>query len=819
MKSHVDFLNACDAVLSAAARRGLLYRTVENAACDGRTLVLDGRELLQFGSGSYMGLETDERLKEGAIEAIRRFGTQFPSSRAYLSAPLYENLLSAVFGLPTLVTASTTLAHQAAVPVIVEDRDAVIFDQQVHATVQAVLDRVRVHGVHVEMLRHNRMDVLEARVDALRREYRRVWYMADGVYSMYGDRAPMGDMMRLLDRFEALHPYLDDAHGMSWTGTHGRGHVLEALPSHPRQIVATSLAKSFSSGGGALLVPDADTRRGIRMLGPSLVFSGPLQPSNLGAAIASARLHLSPEIVSRQEALCERLLHVNRRCRELGLPLLSDALVPIRFVGLGPPAASIALVERLLADGFYCNAAVFPAVPMQRAGVRFTVTLHQHMADLDAFLEAMARHLPEVLADEGLDLAWVRETFGLAPVAPPEQAARHTEGLTARVAASSGALKLRHERSIVAFEPACWDAWFGGRGAFEWEALRGLEEAFSGQSRPEDNWAFHYYEVRDAEGTPVLATFFTEALWKEDMLAPEGVSQEVEAIRVTEPGYLVARYLAMGTLLTEGEHLWMDRTRDWRAALALVLQAARDEQAACGATHLVVRDVPAGDTQLDAWLTEQGFARFPMPESLVQTLDWQDLPAYLASLSQKSRRHVRREVLPWEDAYEVEVLGAAGRWPDEDEFRSLHDLYLQVKRRNLRVNTFSLPSDFLAGMLASPAWEILALRLRESPSRPVVGFVLLYHGHGHAVPLLVGMDDRHVGSQGLYRQLLWQAVQRARARGAHTVHHGLGTALEKSRLGARVRAMNVYLQSSDTYAAELLAQLGLDAVRRTGHAP
>jgi 7-keto-8-aminopelargonate synthetase-like enzyme len=79
------------------------------------------------------------RLKQGTIDAVLRYGTQFASSRCYLSAPPYrelEHLLQRIVDAPVLVTPTTTLGHLTAIPTLIGENDAVIMDQQVHHSVQ-----------------------------------------------------------------------------------------------------------------------------------------------------------------------------------------------------------------------------------------------------------------------------------------------------------------------------------------------------------------------------------------------------------------------------------------------------------------------------------------------------------------------------------------------------------------------------------------------------------------------------------------------------------------------------------------------------------
>ena len=209
---------------------------------------------MNFSSCSYLGLELDPRLNAAARDAVDRYGTQFSSSRSYLSHGMYEELeqlLGTVFRKPVVVAPTTTLGHLSMIPVLVGDNDAVILDHQVHASVATAAQQVKARGVKVEMIRHNNMAMLEQRINKLKDQYENIWYLADGIYSMFGDGAPMEDLKRLHDTYPQLQLYIDDAHGVSWHGTHGRGYVLEQLKGEwpERMYLTGSMAKSFGCVG------------------------------------------------------------------------------------------------------------------------------------------------------------------------------------------------------------------------------------------------------------------------------------------------------------------------------------------------------------------------------------------------------------------------------------------------------------------------------------------------------------------------------------------------------------------------------------------
>jgi 7-keto-8-aminopelargonate synthetase-like enzyme len=791
VKTLEERLALLDRMLTEPADRGLLLQTVDDEPLNGRTISLSGKERLNFGSCSYLGLEMDERMRRAVCDAVMRYGTQFSSSRSYISAPLYtqvEERLSEMFGGHVLVAPSTTLGHLAAIPVLAGENDAILLDQQVHHSVHLAVNQARTQGSTVDVLRHDDLDALEEAIErAIAAGHPKVWYMTDGVYSMFAERPPLDDLRRLLDTYEQLHLYIDDSHGVSWTGKHGRGPTLDAMGGHPRLIVTGSLNKSFAAAGGALVFPDAELKRRVRTIGGPMIFSGPVQPPMLGAALCSAEIHLSDEIVERQQQLMERIELCTRLMEEFDLPLIAHDPAPIRYVVLGLPRVAEQVVERMLDDGFYTNLAIFPAVPMRQCGVRVTLTLHHTLQDIRDLVEALARHVPVALAAER--------------------------------ARTSTTLRLDRASTVDDLDAEEWDARLESRGTFGTDGLRFLEQAFSRGDRPEDEWEFRYYVVRDQANRPVAATFFTLSLWKDDTLSPERVSEIVEERRVDDPYWLTSRTFAMGSLFTEGDHLWLDRAGDWEGALDQLLTAVAEDAREFDAKTIVLRDLDSGDRDLAAALRHRGFVEVAMPETLIVDPVIGNDEEWLAGLSAKSRYHQRREVLPYDDTFDVEFLRKGGREVSDDELRHLYWLYRNVWQRRLDLNTFSLPETLFTDMLDHDRWELMLLRLREDPDAPPVAIGAHFRGEHHYAPMLVGLDYEYVYSHHSYRQALRQALLRARALGAKSVPWGMGATLEKRRFGAKPVARSAFVQTSDHYALEVLASLQADvASDRVGQA-
>jgi 7-keto-8-aminopelargonate synthetase-like enzyme len=412
---HEQILEITNQNVITSRELGIIHLTDETDVLDGRHLSIRGRETINFATCGYMGLEMDDRLKQGVIDAVKKYGTAFASTRVYVNVKLYqemEQLLRKMFQQPVLLLANVTLSHISNIPILVKDDDAVIMDTMVHDSVQTAVQLLKARGIKIDVIRHNRMDHLEAKINELKGSYRKIWYMADGVYSMYGDGAPMDEIYNLMNRYEQFHLYIDDTHGMSWTGKNGAGYVMSQVPYfHPKMILVTSLNKAFGAAGGITVFPDEKTYEYARNLSKPFIFSGPIQPPMLGACIASARIHLSPEIYTMQQQLLDRIKYVNQLCHEMQLPLMWENRTPVFFIGVSKPMVAFSMVKRLLNRGFLFNLSVFPSVAINNAGLRLPISRNHTFEDLRGLITNIAEELPDAFDEAGITPKDVYKSF------------------------------------------------------------------------------------------------------------------------------------------------------------------------------------------------------------------------------------------------------------------------------------------------------------------------------------------------------------------------------------------------------------------------
>lgn len=781
--------------------------TDQNKKIDSNSISLEGKEVVNFGSCSYLGLEFDSRLKEASKKAIDDYGTQFSESRAYVSVSLYkelEDLFEKIFELPVVITQTTTLAHIAAIPVLVESNDCIIMDHQVHNSVQTAVNLVKSKGVTVELLRHNRMDLLEERIIALRSKHKKIWYMADGIYSMFGDVSPVKEIYALMDKYPELNYYVDDAHGMSIYGKNGRGYVLSKMPIHKRAIVATSLVKAFPTGGAVLVFPTKEQAHLVRSCGSTLITSGPMQPAQLGAAIAAAKIHLTEEIYELQTDLQDNIRFANLMLKKYKLPVVSPSDAAVFFVGVNLPKLGINMVHRLKNKGFYVNLGIFPAVPIKNTGIRFTITRLHTFKQIKDMISTLASELPIAMLEENIQLKDIYKAFKMKM---PDEISLDKKVET--VINQSLSLKLHHYSSITQIDKIGWNELFEEKGIFDWDGLQTLEKSFSNNELPEDNWDFNYVIIKDYNNKPVVATFLTTALWKDDMLSPADISENIELQRITNPYYLTSKVISTGSLLTEGEHIFIDKSSTfWKDAMLLLFDKMYSLEEENNCSNIVLRDFSIQDPELDTFLVDNGFFKVALPENnIITNLDWENRSDYYMRLTTRSKRHFRQDVERHEEKFEIKI---ETDYSDEN-MEYWYSLYLNVKNNNLALNVFKLQPKVFKEMLLNQNWEVLSLNVKNkfdfNGIRKPVAIAFCYKTSTMYEPVIIGMDYCYNESYKTYKQLLFQLIQRAKTINCKKINLGFSASIEKKKLGATSISTFGYMQAKDNYNFQVLANM------------
>lgn len=793
--NHNNIMDTIDVSIENAKENNVLHHYAQNEFLKGGHLKIDDNDLWHFANTGYLGLEQDYRLKTAAAKAIFNYGTQFPLSKTYVSHPLYnelELLLHQIYRKQPLVVAkNSTLAHIGTIPHIVDYGDLVILDHQVHWSVQNACAVLKNKGIPVLMIRHNNMEQLEEFILKYTNQYKKIWYMADGIYSMYGDTLPVADIDRFLKKYKNFHLYVDDVHGMSWLGTHGSGFISSHWPKlDQRMVLITTLSKTFGASGAVILSGDATVIGKIKNFGGPLTFSAQLEPASVAAAIASAKIHLSPEIYNLQNALWSRIRVFQDLLVEAKIPLMSTGETPVFYVATGMPETAYYLIKKLALDGFYVNPGLFPAVPANNAGLRITVCNHNHLGEIVGLAKSLKKHFPKALIATGnsyekLGRSFKRKFSDVMELKIPQKSIFNSQSFT----------------SILEINPDEWNRYLIDQ-AFDYDGFAFIEKYFSSLDKEDPNYMeFKYHLVRNHLNEVEALTQTSVSLWKEDMLAQESVSNKIEEIRKSDPRFLTEKVLSTGSVFSEGLHFYLNKNAKSNTHLERTffdLLEVDFEQHNYG--KLVLRDLNKKSYLYDT-LYDRGYVMVEMPDTAIfSNFDWVEVSEFENILSKRSRRHFREEVLPFIDHYQIETVDVLS----EEDLKRAYELYLNVKENNIAINNFSYNYDLFQEMNNSELWKFLLLKEKDSNTIDGIMFCYINKANNSFNPILVGMTSDEGGRLNRYRQLLFHTILYAKANNYSKIYFGLSAIFEKRKLGAKVFYKSAFVRMKDNYNSDLL---------------
>jgi 8-amino-7-oxononanoate synthase len=362
MRSLDDFARDKLALLDAASLR---RRLVDSPREDGIWIVHEGRRLLSFSCNDYLNLTQHPAIKAAAIAAVERWGVGAGASRLVTgNHPLLgelERRLARIKGAEAAcVFGSGYLANAGIIPSLVGRDDVVLVDALAHACIWAgaQLSRAR-----VLTFRHNDLGHAAALLEAHRREHGHALLATDGVFSMDGDLAPLGDLAALC----ALHDtwlMADDAHGLGVVGG-GRGSSFAGGGKADVPLQMGTLSKAIGGYGGYLCASEAVIDL-IKTRARTLIYSTGLPPPTVAAAIAALDL-----IEAEPGWAAEPLRKARLFTALLGLPAAESPIVPVL---IGEPEPTLAASRMLADEGFLVTAIRPPTVPDGTARLRVTFT-------------------------------------------------------------------------------------------------------------------------------------------------------------------------------------------------------------------------------------------------------------------------------------------------------------------------------------------------------------------------------------------------------------------------------------------------------------
>ena len=353
-------------------KRRHLYRSLnETVREDGIWIERNGRQLLSFSCNDYLNLTQHPVIKQAAIAAIEEYGAGSGASRLVTgNHPLYAKLESRLAQFKhteaACVFGSGYLANTGIIPVVIGRDGLVLLDELSHACIYAGAQLSR--GT-VATFRHNDVTHTRELLSVHRGDHDHAIIVTDGVFSMDGDRAPLGELLALAEDYDAWL-MSDDAHGLGVIGA-GRGSSFVGNSHIPVPLQMGTLSKAVGSYGGYLCA-SASVVELMRNRARTLIYSTGLPPACVGAAIAALDL-----IERDPKYAAQPVRKAKAFTKRAGL---ADAQSPIVPIVVGDEETALAHSRLLEEEGFLAVAIRPPTVKPGTARLRLTFTA-QHPDD------------------------------------------------------------------------------------------------------------------------------------------------------------------------------------------------------------------------------------------------------------------------------------------------------------------------------------------------------------------------------------------------------------------------------------------------------
>ncbi len=350
---------------------------------EGTEVKINGRKLIMLGSNNYLGLTTHPKVKEAAIEAVKKYGTSSTGSRFMngtlkIHRELEDKLAEFLHREACIVFSTGYQANVGTISSLIGRNDIAITDKEDHAS---IIDGVRMSYGSMLRFKHNNMADLRHVLESAPKDAGKL-LIIDGVYSMAGDIAPLPEIMKIAKEF-GVRVMVDDAHSIGVLGENGRGTSNYFHMDKETDIIMGTFSKSFASLGG-FIAGDEDVIFYVKHTARSFIFSASMSPANTGAAIAALEVIKSePERIEHLWKIADRM---RNGLKQLGFDV-GTSNTPIIPVYIRDRMKTVLMWKELFDNGVYCNPVLPPAVPPTESLLRTSYIATHTEEQIDRALE------------------------------------------------------------------------------------------------------------------------------------------------------------------------------------------------------------------------------------------------------------------------------------------------------------------------------------------------------------------------------------------------------------------------------------------------
>ncbi len=353
----------------------------------GASIRVGGTEVLNFCANNYLGLADDPRIVAAAKQALDQWGYGLASVRFICGTQdihkQLERRISAFLGTEdTILYSSCFDANGGLFETLLGEQDAVISDELNHAS---IIDGIRLCRARRLRYRNRDMADLEAQLQASADARRRL-IATDGVFSMDGYVAPLGEICELAERYDAM-VMVDDSHAVGIAGERGRGTPELHGVTDRVDIVTGTLGKALGGASGGFTSGRREIVDLLRQRSRPYLFSNSVAPAVAGASLAVLDLLEGGDDLRAR--LRENTAWFRERMTSLGFDILPGDH-PIVPVMIGDAALATRMADLLLAKGVYVIGFSYPVVPVGKARIRTQLSAAHTRADLETAADAFA---------------------------------------------------------------------------------------------------------------------------------------------------------------------------------------------------------------------------------------------------------------------------------------------------------------------------------------------------------------------------------------------------------------------------------------------
>jgi glycine C-acetyltransferase len=347
--------------------------------------IVDGKEVVMLCSNNYLNLSTHPKVRRAAREAIKTHGAGSGSVRPIAgNMDLHEELERRIARFKrreaALYYMSGFAGNAGLIPQLAGEGDALFTDELNHGS---IIDGVRLTKAQRFIYKHKDVADLERVLREADPKFKKLLVISDGVFSMDGDIAPVGDIAKLAEEFGAM-VYIDDAHGEGVLGEGGRGVASHFHVEDKIHVELGTFSKALGVVGG-YVAGSNDLRNYALNKSRTWLLSGSHPPATTAACIAAIDvLETEPRHVKK---LWRNTRYFKKRLVSMGFDI-GHSETPITPVMLGDSAVAKRFSERLFQEGVFALPIVFPMVAKDKARIRNIVTAGLKRKDLDDALAA-----------------------------------------------------------------------------------------------------------------------------------------------------------------------------------------------------------------------------------------------------------------------------------------------------------------------------------------------------------------------------------------------------------------------------------------------